>query len=377
MSILLTGLYSPSTLILILWFCFIGAHEILRFYSINLITQLHVACYLSSYVMGSIIMQKTKVTKSKYYWDAKILNKITLVLILCLLVFLPIIYFDLKNNGLFDANNKSQAIRRYYDNLNIIGKLPISLKIVSNFSIILLVLTFMKRESNNITKPLVLILGLIGISASFSKGYFVLLLSFLMAIVIFYKRNKYLYIIGIVIFALSILVYSSIVRDRIDISKYFKIYFLSSLPAYQMIVNNEFKFAFPTALGFIIRPIMYFLDMPIDKPINGNFVNVPESTNVFTAFGPIYSNFGFLISVVYFFINGIIAGKVYKLGKMGHIVFKIFYGYIIFSIITSIFSDGFANISTIFNYLLIFMMIHMFTKKKISANCPLNKKDIN
>ena len=157
----------------------------------------------------------------------------------------------------------------------------------------------------------------------------------------------------------------NVVRDRIDMDKYFRIYLLSSLPAFQLIVNGDFHFPFPTLFGFM-KPVYESMGMNVDIQIGNNFVEVPDYTNVFTAFGPALSNYGYVFTIFYFMINGFISGIVFNLAKSNYIIFKILYGFILFAIVTSVFSDAFALWNTIFNYLLVFSLINWYARKKIN-----------
>jgi oligosaccharide repeat unit polymerase len=359
------GFYSPSSLMLGLWFFEFTAQYWFGFYEIELKTVLLLVLFITFYVIGAFIGSSIKFKKSNYEWsENKIYNAIKLTFML-LVIVAPFLYLDIRNNVDFAVNNIAQSVRKYYVDSFGAGHVPLTIKIMANFSIILGVLSCIRSNIKLFKKIFFFVCGVLGATISCGKGYLVLMLGYVLSAIIFQSKRRKLYLMVIILSAFSILTLSAVVRDKININKYYRIYLLSSVPAFQMIVNGDFHFPFPTLFGFM-KPVFELFGMNIEVPGGGgNFVEVPDSTNVFTAFGPALSDYGILFTVVYFMINGFISGIVYKLAKSSYMIFKIMYGFVLFAIATSIFSDAFAAWSTIFNYLLVFSIINYYARTKI------------
>jgi len=365
LSLRLRGFYSPSSLMLAVWFLEFVAQYYFGFYVIELKTEMLLAIFITSFVIGAFIGSSIKFKKSNYEWsENKIYNAIKLIFML-LVIVAPFLYLDIRNNVGFDVNNIAQSVRRYYVYSFSAGGTPITIKILANFSIILVVLVCICSKIKLHKKLIFFMCGLLGVTATFSKGYFLLMLCYILSLKIFQNKRRYLYLMVAICSAFVFLTLYNVVRDRIDMDKYFRIYLLSSLPAFQLIVNGDFHFPFPTLFGFM-KPVYESMGMNVDIQIGNNFVEVPDYTNVFTAFGPALSNYGYVFTIFYFMINGFISGIVFNLAKSNYIIFKILYGFILFAIVTSVFSDAFALWNTIFNYLLVFSLINWYARKKIN-----------
>lgn len=363
-SLKLTGFYSPSSLMLGLWFIDFTAQYWFGFYVIELKTVILLVLFITFYVIGAFIGSSIKFKKSNYIWsENKIYNTIKLIFML-LVIVAPFLYLDIRNNVGFDVNNIVQAVRRYYVDSYASGHGPITIKIVANFSIILCVLSCIRSNIKLFKKIFFFACGILGATISCGKGYLVLMLGYVASLIIFQNKKRKSYLMVIILSAFLILTLSAVVRDNINVTPYFRIYILSSVPAFQMIVNGDFHFPFPTLFGFM-KPVYESLGMNIDIQIGDNFVEVPDHTNVFTAFGPALSNYGIVFTIIYFMVNGFISGIVFNLAKSNYMIFKILYGFIIFAIVTSVFSDAFALWSTIFNYLLVFSIINWYARTKI------------
>ena len=410
LSLRFSGVYSPSSLMLAIWFLDFLAQYSFGFYVIELKTIMLLTIFISYFSMGAFFGSSVKFKKSTYEWsENKIYNAIKLIFML-LVIVAPFLYLDIRDNVGFDVDNFTRLVRTYYITAE---NTPITIKIAANFSIILVVLLFVHANIKFPIKFVLIMFALLSVTATFSKGYFLLMLCYIFSVKIFQNKRLYSYphltyyeknnnqnrqlqnqkmnkvnglcklntmkpksfkterkrkmglsLIVTVLSALLVLILSAVVRDNLDIGTYFRIYFLSSVPAFQMIVNDEFYFSFPTILGFM-KPVYESFGMNIGAIISNNFVEVPDYTNVFTAFGPAFSDYGFLFTVLYFMVNGFISGIVFKLAKLNYMVFKILYGFVLFAIVTSVFSDAFALWSTIFNYSLVFLIIHLYARTKI------------
>jgi len=350
------------------WFFEFTAQYCFGFYEIELKTVILLVLFITFYVIGAFIGSSIKFKKSKYEWsENKIYDAIKWIFML-LVIVAPFLYLDIRNNVGFDVGNITQAVRRYYVDLYASGHGPITLKIVANFSIVLIVLVIGCSKMKIPIKVFYIACGLLGAAISSGKGYLVLMLGYVASLIIFQSKRRKTYLLIILLSAFIILILSAFVRDNINVEPYFRIYLLSSVPAFQMIVNGDFHFPFPTIFGFL-KPVYESLGMNIDIQSGNNFVEVPDYTNVFTAFGPAFSDYGVLFTVLYFMVNGLISGIVFNLARSNYMIFKIMYGFVLFAIATSIFSDAFAQSSTIINYLLVFSVINYYarTKKQINS----------
>lgn len=364
LSLRLTGVYSPSSLMLLVWCIDFIAQYYFGFYVIEFKTVILLVLFITIYAIGAFIGSSKKFKKSNYEWsENKIYNAIKLIFML-LLIIAPFLYLDLRNNVDFNVNNIVQSVRMYYVDSYASGHGPITIKIVANFSIILGVLSLIRSNRKLFNKIFFFACGIMGATISGGKGYLVLMLGYLASLIIFQRKRRRPYLIVIILSAFLFLTLSAVVRDNININTYYKIYLLSSVPAFQLIVKGYFHFPFPTLFGFM-KPVYESLGMNIDFLIGDTFVEVPEHINVFTAFGPALSNYGIVFTIIYFMINGLISGIVFNLAKSNYMIFKILYGFIIFAIVTSVFSDAFAQWSTIINYLLVFSIINYYARTKI------------
>jgi oligosaccharide repeat unit polymerase len=358
----MSGLFSPSTVFCLIWFFDILAQIIMNYYIIELQTQISVGLLVLCFSLGSLSINKIKMAPCRFRWSSRRLQQSIMLIFWLILAMIPLIYLELRNNVGFNPSNFARAVRLYFLNKSInSGNSNIPFKIITNFSIIMIVLIFIDQQMSKVVKSLLVLFGLTCIAISFSKGYFVLLMGFLSSIVIFYVKKKLRVFLLLIIFLILVLVLSAVFRDKIAIGTYFRIYLLSSLPAFQMIVHGDFNFPFPTLFGYL-RPIYSSLGIHVDTPTGSNFVEVPEYTNVFTIFGPVMSDYGLVFSLIYFFINGLLSSCLFRLANSDNPIYKIMYGFVLFILFSSVFSDGFALWSTFIGYFGVFLSIHVFIR---------------
>ena len=381
-SIRLNGIFFPASLMLLVWIFDFIFQYVSGYYDINCFTIVFITLIISYYTMGSFLGMSLKYKKSEYLWSEKKLTHVIFFISVILIIFIPATFVDIYPVMATEASNIPLAIRQYYVSS---ASTPLSIKISANFSVVLIILLYKERRLSKYFKFCLIIFALVGVILPFSKGYLLMLLCYLFSIsifnadkahmIIFKNKTKLEHVKPIFIifcyFCLGVVVFllSATVRDSIAVEEYLRIYILSSIPAFQLILNDEFRFPFPTLFGFM-RPIYQSVGIKTDHIIDDNFVNVPDPTNVFTAFGPAFSDYGLLFTVLYFTFNGFISGLIFKLAKRDYIIAKIIYGFIIFAIIASIFSDGFVLWSTIINYLLIFIVINFYVRTKKNVFKP-------
>lgn len=360
------SLFAPSNLFLLVWASYLLLHWVTGFYNILPFTVLiivHLSCYFS---FGAFLGSFYNFKSANQVWsEIKLVKIIYLFFILLILNFL---FFIAPNVYIFFReyeSNFGHFLRRHWLDYTYV---PIYLKFGVNFSIILIILLFVDKKINIILKLIMIIISLLNVLSTFSKGYFLIAIFYIISVKYFkmklashnLQRSKEILYLSTCFICVLIVFYLILnVRENIDPFLYVKIYFFSPLPAFQLIANNEFNFPFPTLFGFL-KPFFANLGLTVSDVIDDNYVYVPEPTNVFTIFGPCFSNYGLAFSVFYFFIIGFFSGLIYRLALAKHMVFIIFYGYIIYAIFASVFSDAFANIQTIANYLVVLFIINQY-----------------
>jgi len=344
-SVKISGYFSPSSILLSEWVVLFLMQVIFYFYNVSGKVFIILSFLITAFVSGSLISNTFKVHKCNVLISEKKITIVILLLGAVVVVCLPIVYNIIRNNVSFNSSKTAFLIRAYFVDIQAKQGIQLPVKIVSNVSIVLIVLLYIDKRINRLLKLLLIIIALIGISVTATKGYYILLIGYLISATIFFKDNPRKTVFILLIIGILVLGLFAVLRDNMNIGLYLKIYLFSSLPAFEKIVINEFKFGMASG---------------------SNFVNVPEPTNVFTAFGPAYSNWGFVLSSIYFFLTGLVSGLVYKLANRNYFVFKLFYGYILSAIISSIFSDGFWLITTITNYMILLYAIYSYVKLKRS-----------
>lgn len=357
------GFFSPGSLLVFVWLSEMGAQRYLGYYLIKTRTEILIGCFIASFVVGTFWAHFIKFRRSRYIWSERKIARAIVAVFIVVLITAPSLFMALRNAVAFDLPTLAQAFRRFLVEANVEGHLPLSLTIIANSSVVLVVLSSVPSEMRLPLRLFMITIGIIGVAISFSKGYFVLMFGFVMATIVFRSGRRYVYAVGSLLAGLLVLLIFAVFRDRSGVADYFRIYLLSSVPAFELIVDNNFHFAFPTLFVFL-KPIYEALGMSL-TPAGDNFVFVPDYTNVFTAFGPALSDYGAGFTSAYFMLNGFASGIVFRLAQARHMPFTIGYGFIIFAIVTSIFSDGFALWGTFAKYLAVWWAIDIYARRPI------------
>jgi oligosaccharide repeat unit polymerase len=237
---------------------------------------------------------------------------------------------------------------------------PLSVTIAANFGVILIYVTF-SSNINFFYKSLLSLLAFIAMIMPMSKGYLLMGICQILAIILIKDKINKVNIFILALLGFVLVTLSAIFRDNINLYEYFKIYIFSGLPAFDLILNGIFEFQYPVLYR---DTLIYFFNMFgyfFNSNLQDNFVFVPEYTNIFTIFGPVISDYGILFSFIYLSIIGFISGIVYKYALFGNYYAKFLYGFVLFSILTSCFSDGFALISTYLKYAIIFFLLKIIS----------------
>jgi oligosaccharide repeat unit polymerase len=366
LSLALTGIYSPSSLMLLVWCLEFAVQFWFKFYEIGLGTALLLLLFITCFVLGSFLGSSVRFKKSQYIWSEDRIYRVIICVSLLLGIVAPFLYANLAKNIDDNIPNLAQSVRNFYVESARSGYVPITITLVANFSIVLIVLLVASpiTKIKLHMKSFLITYGLIGTAISFSKGYFLLLLAYIMSIQIFRRKRPYIFLLAGLCVTCLILIASAVVRDRLDVMQYLRTYTMSPVAAFQLIVDGKFHFPFPALFGFL-KPIFRLFGSTIEPPsADANFVEVPDYTNVFTAFGPALSDYGVLFTALYFVLNGFGSGIVFSLARANYAIFRIMYGYVIFAIGASLFSDGFANWSTILNYSLVFLAINYYARRR-------------
>lgn len=237
---------------------------------------------------------------------------------------------------------------------------PLSVTVAANFGVILIYLTF-SYKINFFYKLFLSLLAIVAMLMPMSKGYLLMGICQLLSILLLKDKINKLSIIILAVLGIFLITLSAIFRDNIDLFEYFKIYVFSGLPALDLILNDVFEFQYPILFRDSIIFISSIFGHTFNSSLQDNFVFVPEYTNVFTIFGPIISDYGILFSFIYLSFIGFISGTVYKYALFGNYYAKFLYGFILFSILTSCFSDGFALISSYFKYAITFFALKIIS----------------
>src|ERR1035437_1699303 len=364
LSLVLSGPFSPSSLMSLVWFLELCTQAWFGFYHISVRTQLLLVTFVASFMLGAVLGSSARVKTSQYVWSEGKIMRVIVCLTILLAATAPFLYIDLQTNASSDVTRISQSIRNYYVESLRSGNVPTTIKLIANGSVLLVVLVIAEplARLGRYKKLALVSFGLIGTAVSFSKGYVILLMAYIISVKMFRSKRPYVIVLVAACTGCVILTASAVIRDNLEIIPYFRTYMMSSVPAFQLIADGEFRFQFPAVFG-VLRPVFRFFGVAL-APISDSdsWVEVPDHTNVFTAFGPALSDYGIVFTIIYFFVNRLGSGFVFRLARARYPVFVIMYGYVIFAIGASIFSDGFANWSTIVNYSLVFFAINCYAR---------------
>jgi oligosaccharide repeat unit polymerase len=238
--------------------------------------------------------------------------------------------------------------------------LPIDVKICTYFVPLSVILFFSVYNYYKNIIPgvflLLLFLGIIGVAALMAtKGSIIQLLCCI--IYFLYKSKKLnlkrvIIIVGIALLCLNIIQYGrSTDKNVYNIDELFFVYFLSPLPAFDLIVNNAVSYSNNFfgihSFGFVYR-VLQRVGVIGEIKTQSLWVKVPYLTNVYTLLGPYYMDFKVLGTFLCGTIYGIIWGFCYSLTRRDSHFFTIMYGLYIYCLVFQFFGDwlfGFFSIT--------------------------------
>jgi oligosaccharide repeat unit polymerase len=233
--------------------------------------------------------------------------------------------------------------------------LPVDVKFCTYFTHLAIIIFFSAQNyyRNAISGFLaaMLLLSIVAISSLMAtKGSIIQLLC---CIVYFLYKNKKLTWKRIILIASVGLLFLNIIQysrsqDKTTyndtVSEMIFVYFLSPLPALDLIVNNGVSYTNDLfgihSFGFIYRVLQRMHIIDEIKP-QDLWVQVPYLTNVYTLLGPYYMDFKVIGTVLCGIIYGSIWGFGYSLTRRGSHYFTIMYGLYIYCLVFQFFGDWF------------------------------------
>jgi oligosaccharide repeat unit polymerase len=237
--------------------------------------------------------------------------------------------------------------------------LPADVKLCTYFIPLTIIIFFSAQNYYKESLPkfvaIILLLSIIIISTLMAaKGSIIQL--FCCIIYFLYKNKKLtkkriIIILVIGFFCLNIIQYGrSNDKTIYDIGEMFFVYFLSPLPAFDLIVNGGVSYSSDffgiNSFGFIYRVLQRIHIINEIKP-QGLWVQVPYLTNVYTLLGPYYMDFKIIGTFFCGIIYGSLWGFGYSLTRRNSHYFTIIYGLYIYCLIFQFFGDWFFGFFSI------------------------------
>lgn len=238
--------------------------------------------------------------------------------------------------------------------LGLLNSIPFHINVlfyINTFSYVYLSYILIKK--NSLSKNKIVLFLFIMIITSFIKmnktAFFSL---FFLLIYILRIKNK-LKIKTIIILCIALLLLVTLlvgIRGDADtisdfsVLKYLYIYILSPLTAFDFIVQGKVSVSNPVGgytFVFFNRVLSFIPNISLNTKIFGPWVNVPLPTNVYTALAPFYLDFGEQGIIIFASLQGFFWGCMYNLQKRKKIIFQVFYGVLLYSLILQFFSDYF------------------------------------
>ena len=346
---------APHVLLVFVWFLVSLLDEYLEFYEISYEVQLLVSMSLSAFCIGFWAPNIKPSISSAF--DSKAIDRslnITLTLLVILLPFFVGFVFSLVS---FEFTN-ILAIRDAMTELNQYGRLPILISIGLNIPIIASV--FYTCTSNNLKKRLLLLYIVSGlyVALSFSKGYILQFSIPIFVALYFTKKVSASSLLTSAIFLALLLLTLTAYRDSgVDPEIIFKMYTVAPTAALDTIVTGASPLNRPHYK--IFSPLYSLFDAKVTDNLDTFWSDVDVPTNVFTAFGLIYNDLGFFLTLVCFFAYGICSKISYLYvarSKSPTAIFMLSWSY--FGVVTSFFSDGFLGMAnTNYKYLILLLIL--------------------
>lgn len=360
---------SPEILILSLWLLIFTINDILKIYELSFYLRFLISTYLVVYcIFSKLSYCSTRPIRSVKYINDVVLMQIKVILLISFIgMFFSIQYIIATVGNPFLDGNITQAIRRHFVELHDSGTTPIYLSVTANFGVLLIFFTYSSTLKAS-TKFILVFIAFFATLIPMSKGYVLMGLSQIFALSLISNKVSYFKLIILITIGFIALSLSAVFRDSIDIYEYFKIYLFSALPAFDLLLHDKFSFPYPALFRDLLAPVFELFSDQNYRVIEDNFVLVPEYTNVFTLFGPIVSDYGIFFAYIYIIFLGSISGIIFKLAYSGNKYGQFMYGFVVFSIATSIFSDGFSLLSTYIKYAITFYLLQRIPYLTIAKN---------
>lgn len=137
------------------------------------------------------------------------------------------------------------------------------------------------------------------------------------------------------------------------------IYFLSPLPAMDLLINNKVNLSTNSfggnSFSFFYRSLSKLTGRPLPESLSGfdGWVGVPYPTNVYTILGNYISDFKFWGIFLCAILYGSVFGFIYKQVKKRSVSYKIFFSIFLYCLVFQFFGDWFfAFFSTTLQYYL-------------------------
>ena len=215
---------------------------------------------------------------------------------------------------------------------------------------------FLSKIKIHRVKMLILLLEFVLITILYvSKGRIMKHFIMIFSILLLRKKMNLKTIIICLSFCFALVFFMTIIRDKNFMSSfsfwdYLYVYFLSPLPAFDMLINDFIPYETGPfggrVLGFFYRLFSRLIGTPVPT-YSKMFITIPAKvgrvpTNVYTCFGNTYMDFGAIGILMFGIFTAIIFSTSYKLSfYYNKVEFRIFYILIIYCLIFQFFGDFF------------------------------------
>lgn len=238
--------------------------------------------------------------------------------------------------------------------LGLLDSIPFHINVlfyINTFSYVYLSYILIKK--NSLSKNKIVLFLFIMVITSFIKMNKTAFFSLFFLLIYILKIKNKLKIRTIIILCIALLLLVTLLVgirgdagtiSDFSIMKYLYIYILSPLTAFDFIVQGKVPVSNPVggySFVFFNRVLSLIPNISLNTKIFGPWVNVPLPTNVYTALAPFYLDFGEQGIIIFASLQGFFWGCMYNLQKRKKIIFQVFYGVLLYSLILQFFSDYF------------------------------------
>jgi oligosaccharide repeat unit polymerase len=252
------------------------------------------------------------------------------------------------------------------------GQLPADIKFCTYFTPLTVIVLFAKqnyyKKAISTFSTIILLLSIIAVSGLMAtKGSIIQLLCCMVYFLYINKKInpcRFIIIVAIGLLCLNFIQYGRSPDKNMysnDIGEMLFVYFLSPLPAFDLVVNGSVSYTndfFGIHSFVFIYRVLQRLGI-IDKIQSQSlWVQVPYLTNVYTLLGPYYMDFKMIGTFLCGIIYGSMWGFCYSLTRRGSHYFTIMYGLYIYCLIFQFFGDWFFGFFSVtlqcifYNYIL-------------------------